>query len=69
MAILSALILLLSNSLVPNQTAANTLEEQEGFPNLVLVSTSTALLHDSFELQTIDTFLSKDTRTCYTMML
>ena len=41
MAILSALTLLLSNSLVPNQTSAITLEEQEGFPNLVLVSTST----------------------------
>jgi hypothetical protein len=42
MAILSVLILLLSNSLVPNQTAAITLEEQEEFPNLVLVSTSTS---------------------------
>jgi hypothetical protein len=41
MAILSALILLLSNSLVPNQISAVTLEEQEGFTNLVLVSTST----------------------------
>src|SRR4029078_4691666 len=33
--------LLLSNSMVPNQASAITLEEQEGFPNLVLVSTST----------------------------
>ena len=41
MAILSALILLLSNSLVSNQTSTITLEEQEGFPNLVLVSAST----------------------------
>jgi len=40
-AILSALILLLSNSMVPNHASAITLEEQEGFPNLVLVLTST----------------------------
>ena len=37
---ISALILLLSNSLVPNEISAFSPEEREGFPNLVLVSSS-----------------------------
>jgi hypothetical protein len=38
---ISALILLLFNSLVPNEISAFSPEEREGFPNLVLVSSST----------------------------
>ena len=53
-AILSALILLISNSLIPNQASAITLEEQEGIPNLVLVSTSTNSQQDPNNSTTVN---------------